>query len=100
MGKDLREGLYRARATMAEMSRTASEWGGAQSHCLMGFQQVDKLAQDGVEDADKTLIEYEQTNIFELWVCADCNEYELPGFDDEPYCHHKPMKKVRVERMD
>lgn len=104
----LRNALYRARATMAEGSRKCSEWGGAEHHtgALMGFQQIDRLMQDGVEDTDRALIEHEQTNIFHLWLCRVCGDYELPygdlrelADDTAHVCHDQPMEKVQVERI-
>lgn len=71
--------------------------------------------QDGVEDADKALIDYEHTHIFHLWVCPDCGTYQFPepdpdGSESTPecHCHFFPpgeqdgieMEKVMVERMD
>lgn len=115
MSKELRQALYRARATMAEGSSACSNWASASSHGLMGFQQIDCLMQDGVEDADKALIDYEHTHIFHLWVCPDCGTYQFPepdpdGSESTPecHCHFFPpgeqdgieMEKVMVERMD
>lgn len=99
--KELREALYRARASLAEVTHKCSEWGGLCHHTgeLMGFQQIDRLCQDAVEDADKVLIEHEQVNIFDLWVCGVCNTYELPSDEEEPYCHSQVMHKVKVERV-
>lgn len=99
--KELREALYRARASIAEVSHKCSEWGGLvhNTGALMGFQQIDKLCQDAVEDADMALIQHEQQNIFDLWLCQVCGTYELPSDEEEPYCHFQAMQKVQVERV-
>lgn len=118
---DLRQALYRARATMAEGSLTASEWAGSSntSNALLGFQKIDRIMQSGVEDADKALIEHEQTNIFKIWVCSVCGNHKLPspdpdGQEETPKCGHwmsisdptpafvdeKEMELVTVERID
>lgn len=100
---------------MAEVSHKCSEWGGSSntSSLVMGFQEIDRLVQNGVEDADKTLIEYEKTHIFHLWVCPKCGSYQFPesepdGSETTPECHCNflsyedgiEMEKVMVERMD
>lgn len=118
LAKELRDALYRARATMAEGSHIASSWGNAQQPCLEGFQQIDRSMQAGVEDADRALIEYEKTRIFHLWVCPSCGSYQLPdnreGIEEGvPECScgrffgdpvsgdpGVEMEKVMVERMD
>lgn len=101
IAKPLFNALYRARASLAEVTGKCSEWGGASHHTgdLMGFQQIDLLARNAIEDADKVLIDHEQVNIFRLWYCDACHTYELPGDEEEPYCHFKPMEKVQVERI-
>jgi hypothetical protein len=99
--KELREALYRARASLAQVTHMCAEWGGKMHNqgALMGFQQIDRTCQDAVEDADKVLIAHEQVNIFDLWYCNVCHTYELPSDEEEPHCHFQAMHKVKVERI-
>lgn len=99
---------------MAEGSGKCSSWSDqTYANSVTGFQEIDRLMQNGVEDADKALIEYEKTQIFHLWVCPGCGTYQLPEYSDQegeesaPECQHgfgydEPyeMEKVHVERMD
>lgn len=117
LARELREALYRARATMAEASRTCAEaFDPFATPALVRLKEIDRSMQAGVEDADRALIEYEKTNIFHLWVCEHCGTYQLPDGNDEdgpPECNHgmffedpslgssaSEMTKVMVERMD
>lgn len=115
MAKDLREVLYRARATMAESARKCSEWAGTSntSNLTLGYREIDRMMQEGVEDLDRALIDYEQVSIFKLWVCASCGDHEAyePDPDQEqqetPFCRNSflhadelvPMELVTVERI-
>jgi hypothetical protein len=101
MAKELREALYRARATMAGVAQRCSLEADEHLGSLEFLQSVDRSMQAGVEDADRVLIEYEKTKIFKLWLCEHCGSYQLPHEDgEEPYCCFEPMGQVQVERMD
>ena len=112
MSKDLCQALYRARATMAQATSLCSRFADApitKVEFIDALRTIDTSMQNGVEDADRALIEYEQTHIFHLWVCPKCGSYQLPEYGEEgaPECHHGfddsewvEMDKVMVERMD
>lgn len=122
MSKELRGALYRARASMAEVTNLCSAFttdGTNKGEHRIGFQQIDRAMQNAVEDADEALINYEKTHIFHLWVCPSCGTYQLPEYSSQngeegiPECScgklfgdpvsgdpGTEMQKVHVERMD
>lgn len=101
LANPLYEALYRARATMAEVSKRCSNEAHEHLGSLEFLQSIDRSMQAGVEDADRFIIEHEQINIFKLWYCDKCYTYQLPQEgEDDPYCCFEPMKTVQVERMD